>query len=264
MKRSGKKRSSRSTRKPTRTAMARSLTRTQKAEVTALVKGSQRTNLAVQQLIAPQTSFTQGITSVAEFYSCLPSMIEGTDEGTMIGARIMPSSLVVDFAFNLPYGDAPALDITAHLFCLTQNNIKSFNEVGSMTHLFLRDPTVASPGNVTAFTGGFQNAMIPVDTRAFKVLAHKKIHLKKGAGVTNEASLGTAVVCPGQVIKHLRVKIKCPKVLKYEQTASSTLPYPSNFNPIWCLGWVYNDDTSVGSSQHVEVTAVASLKYKNA
>jgi len=183
----------------------------------------------------------------------------------MVGNRIMPTSCYVDFAFNFPYGDATALDITAHLFCLTNNNIKSYNQIGSVTTNFLRDPTVANPGNITGFTGGFQNAMIPVDTRAFKVLAHKKIHMKKGVGVTNEASSSAAVVCPGTVIKHLRVKVKLPKVLKYEELTSTTIePYPTNYAPFWCLGWVYNDDTSVGSSQHVQVTAVATMKYKNA
>ena len=256
---------SQSTKKPTKTAMARSLTKTQKAEVTQLVKGSQRTVTAVQQLIAPQSHFSQGITSTSEFYSCLPLLIEGTDEGTVLGSRIMPQSLTVDFAVNFANDITKALDVTAHLFCLTQNNIKSYNEVGSMTHLFLRDPTVADPGNTTAFTGGFQNAMIPVDTRAFKVLAHKKIHLKKGTLISNEGVGGVGVVCPGQIIKHMRVKIKCPKVLKYQNNNSNTIePYPSNFNPIWCLGWVYNDDTGVGSGFYVNVTAVATLKYKNA
>ena len=233
--------------------------------MTALVKGREQTKTAVQQLIDPQTSFTQGITSAGEFYSLIPRIELGGEEGTMIGARIMPTSLVVDFAFNFPYGDATALDITAHLFCLTNNNIKSYNQIGSVTTNFLRDPTVAAPGNVTGFTGGFQNAMIPVDTRAFKVLAHKKIHMKKGVGITNEASSSVAVVCPGQVIKHLRVKVKLPKVLKYEEVTSTTIqPYPTNYAPFWCLGWVYNDDTSVSHSQHVQVTAVATMKYKNA
>jgi len=241
------------------------MTKTQKAEVIALVKGREQTKISVQQLIAPQTSFTQGITSAAEYYSLLPAIELGAEEGTMVGNRIMPISCHVDFAFNFPYGDATALDITAHLFCLTNNNIKSYNQIGSVTTNFLRDPTVANPGNITGFTGGFQNAMIPVDTRAFKVLAHKKIHLKKGVGVSNEASSSAAVVCPGQVIKHLRVKVKLPKVLKYEELTSTTIePYPTNYAPFWCLGWVYNDDTSVGSSQHVQVSAVATMKYKNA
>jgi len=245
--------------------MARSLTKVQKAEVKTLVKGQEQTKISVQQLISPQTSFTQGITSAAEYYSLLPAIELGAEEGTMVGNRIMPVSCTVDFAFNFPYGDAPALDITAHLFCLTNNNIKSYNQIGSVTTNFLRDPTVASPGNITGFTGGFQNAMIPVDTRAFKVIAHKKIHLKKGSGVTNEASMGYGVACPGTVIKHLRVKVPLPKVLKYEELTSTTIePYPTNYAPFWCLGWVYNDDTTVGSSQHVQVSAVATMKYKNA
>ena len=262
MKRKHKKSSSR---KPTRTAMARSLTKTQKAEVTALVKGREQTKISVQQLIAPQTSFTQGITSAAEYYSLLPAIELGAEEGTMVGNRIMPLSCHVDFAFNLPYDTYKALDITAHLFCLTNNNIKSYNQIGSVTTNFLRDPTVAAPGNITGFTGGFQNAMIPVDVRAFKVLAHKKIHLKKGTLLTNEGVGGIGVVCPGQVIKHLRVKVKLPKVLKYEELSATTIePYPTNYAPFWCLGWVYNDNTSVGSSQYVQVTAVATMKYKNA
>ena len=221
--------------------------------------------MTVQQLIAPQTSFTQGITSSGELYSLLPKMYEGVEEGTMSGARILPQSLVVEFAFNFPYSVGKSLDITAHLFCLTNNNIKSYNQIGSVTTNFLRDPTVASPGATTGFTGGFQNALLPVDTRAFKVLAHKKIHLKKGSLLTNEGLGGIGVVCPGQVIKHHRIKIKLPKVLKYEQTSSNTIEeYPTNFNPFWCLGWVYNDDTSVGSQQYVEVTAVSTMKYKNA
>ena len=251
--------------KPTRTAMARSLTTTQKAEVVSLVKGREQTRTAVVQLIPPQTSFTQGITSSAELYSLIPEMYQGVEEGMIMGARIMPTSLHVDFAFGIPYSVGKSLDITAHLFCLTNNNIKSYNQIGSVTTNFLRDPTVASPGNITGFTGGFQNAMIPVDTRSFKVLAHKKIHLKKGALLTNEGLAGIGVVCPGQVIKHLRVKVKLPKVLKYEVTTSTAIePYPTNAAPFWCLGWVYNDDTSVGSQQYVEVTAVATMKYKNA
>jgi len=261
-----KKRTSRpSSKKPTKTAMARSLTKTQKAEVTALVKGTEQTKTAVQQLIAPQTHFSQGITSSGEFYSLLPVMTENINEGTIIGARIQPVSLTVDFAVNLTSDVTRALDITAHLFCLTSNNIKSYSQIGSVTPNFLRDPTVADPGGVTAFTGGFQNSMIPVDTRAFKVLAHKKIHLKKGTLLTNEGVGGVGVVTPGQVIKYMRIKVKCPKVLKYEEvTTSSVEGYPTNFNPFWCLGWVYNDDTSVGSGLYVNATAVATLKYKNA
>ena len=231
------KKSSSSSRKPTKSAMARSLTKTQKMEVVSLVKGREQTKMTTQQLIAPQTSFTQGITSAGELYSMLPKMYEGVEEGTMSGARIMPSSLVVDFAFNFPYSVGKSLDITAHLFCLTNNNIKSYNQIGSVTTNFLRDPTAASPGATTGFTGGFQNAMIPVDTRAFKVLAHKKIHLKKGSLLTNEGLGGIGVVCPGQVIKHLRVKVKVPKVLKYEQTETNTIEeYPTNFNPFWDFG----------------------------
>jgi len=100
--------------------------------------------MTTQQLIDPQTSFTQGITSSGELYSLLPKMYEGVEEGTMSGARIMPSSLVVDFAFNFPYSVGKSLDITAHLFCLTNNNIKSYNQIGSVTTNFLRDPTTAA------------------------------------------------------------------------------------------------------------------------
>ena len=223
---------------------------------------------AVQQTIASLTPFSQAITSTGEFYSLLPQMALGEEEGQMRGARIMPTSLVVDFGICLDNNATNSQDLTAHLFCLTQNNIKSYNQVGSMTHLFLRDPTVTSPGLTTYFDGSFQNGMLPVDTRAFKVLAHKKIHFKKGFGVSVEGATSGSVLgvyCPGQTVKHVRVKVKVPKVLKYQEDTSSTIePYPSNFNPIWCLGWVYNDDYGVGSARSVLVSSVVTMKYKNA
>nr|WAE42324.1 MAG: capsid protein [Cressdnaviricota sp.] len=262
MKRKHKKSTSK---KPTRTAMAHSLTKTQKAEVTALVKGREQTKMTVQQVIDPGTYFSQGITSAGELYSLLPKMYEGVEEGTMSGARIMPISLTVDFAVGLYYAVSNSFDITAHLYCLTNNNIKSYNQIGSVTTNFLRDPTVASPGAVTGFTGGLQNSLLPVDTRAFKILAHKKIRLRKGTGTSNEGGSGTGVVTPGTPIKYFRVKVKLPKVLKYEQTTSNTIEdYPTNFNPFWCLGWVYNDDSAVDNHTPVFVQAVATLKYKNA
>ena len=192
----------------------------------------------------------------------------GTEEGEMVGGRILPQSLHVDFIMALDSNATNSQDLTAHLYCLQQNNINSYNQVGSMTHLFLRDATVTSPGLNTYFTGSQQEAILPVDTRAFKLIAHKKIHLKKAFGLAVEGATSgsvTGVQAPGTIVGHVRVKVKLPKVLKYqEDTGSSIEPYPSNFNPVWCLGWNYNDNTGIGSSRTVRVTAVSTLKYKNA
>jgi len=183
----------------------------------------------------------------------------------MTGSRILPQSLTIDFAVNLYYALSQSFDITAHLFMLTNNNIKSYNQIGSVSPNFLRDPTPSNPGGVTGFTGGFQNSLLPVDTRAFKVLHHKKIRLRKGTGIINEGLSGTGVVTPNDAIKYFRVRIKLPKVLKYNETSVGAVEeYPTNFNPFWCLGWVYNDDSPVDNHTPVTVTAVATLKYKNA
>lgn len=184
--------------------------------------------------------FTQAIT-LGQCYPLLPVTAQGTAAENRIGDRLRPKSLVVHFTVSVnPAGStlASSNDMLARLLILEDRSLKGLIYLGNTPITTeLLDP---GNGTFTGFTGLPNDVNQRINNNRYKVIRDKSIRVSNGNGQLPGAYnvtpyVGTQTfIAPGQ-IHQFSIRIKCPKVLKYETEAAT---WPSNFAPFFCMGYV--------------------------
>lgn len=260
--------------KITRTAMARSLTKVQKAEVVALTKQPEETKYRAEDLYPPAgpanptlgtfQQFTSAITSPAELYACIPRLQQGTDDFNRVGNRISPVECHVDVMLNCTTSNNnQSVDVFAHVFMLQATAVKSLD---NLTAVPINQLFENGSGGYISADGTTNMSMYPLNRTAFKILHHKKIRLYKPFGQQNNRAApsaggtdGTIAACTGN--KRIRLKVPLPKQLKYDVASQS---YPLNAAPFFCVAWEYNDQSGDSAPiTSIYVQARTHLRYKD-
>ena len=259
--------------KKTKSKKARSLTKVQKLEVKSLVTKQFETKYCATPSTVPKaltdltnfTAFSSAITSVGELFACLPSLSQGVAENQRVGDTIQPVSAHVNFRIEaFSTNDNNACDKTVHIFMLEAASVKSLDNYTAIPITQLLELGTGTGGG---FDGTLQRALCPINKREFRVLHHKKIRLIKGfgnpVGFSSLAAGTTDGV--GSTYRHyadVNLKVKLPKVLKYDRTTSV---YPTNSAPVFCIGWTDNLPLNTApNTLNLMVMARTHLYYKDA
>lgn len=211
-----------------------------------ILNAQTETKLKIANVISDGVTFTRGITSTAEVYSCLPPVAVSTTSAnshTRVGDQITPTSLVVKGRVSFTDNLALSRNITVHIFCLSAHAVRNFDNYTAIPITSLLDNGAGSDVN---FDGTVGRSMYPVNRESFTVHKYLKFPLYKGYNNTN-ASVSTPAdssVFIGRTSKEFTIRIKTPKVLKYALAGN----YPQNFAPFLCMGWTYNDDATMGDA----------------
>lgn len=237
-----------------------------------MIRGSEETKYLSQNLQTPNggsilgtfTNFTSGITSTGELYACIPQVYQGTGDYQRIGNQISPSSAYVDLTMDCGTADSLTnYDITVHVFVLNSVSVKS---LANYTAMPIGELLNNGDGTNVGFDGTAIAEMLPVNTESFRVQQHKKVRLVKGFGYYQSSAGVTAgtfdgIISPSTHMRRMRLKVKLPKVLKYDNDSAS---YPTNAAPVLCIGFVDNRPRDAASLGGVSVIAKAHMRFKDA
>jgi len=225
---------------------------------------------------APNTysPFNSVISGATQFSSCLPNISLGTNEYSRIGNLIQPISNKVYLDVRLKAG-APQTyphDITVVVYYGVCKKYKFWQDLSADSAQLCQQ--LLSSGGLSAISsldtqefGGIQSdSHLPVNNAIWK-LKRKTFRLYKAPGVLN----ATSGAPPGNPAVPNKNNHTCvldfssflPAKLKYDQDLDTD---PSNYAPVWCMGYYYNDttppDTSAGSGI-CEFKSNAMLLYKD-
>jgi len=237
-----------------------------------VIKGDSETKYrahAIKKLsggdLAAFTAFSSAITGPAEIYGALPQVAQGVDEHERIGDVISPTSCTVHLDITAPtFANNNSIDKTVHIFLLQCTSVKDLDNYSAIPITQLLDN--GAGGNV-GFDGTPLTAMMPVNRRNFTVLKHKKFRLVKGFGKTNGSSatdpagLTDSAITPSASYKHIAMRVKLPKKLKYSAHGSK---YPTNSAPFIVIGWTNNWQVDTASNViDLYVNGRVEMRYKD-
>jgi len=222
-------------------------------------------NLSTGNTLATYTAFSSGITGTSEMYAAIPRVAQGVDEHERIGDSISPTSCVVHLDVTAPsFGQNDAKDKTVHVFLLQCTSVKDLDNFSAVPLTALLDN---GNGGNTGFDGTSLTSMMPVNRRNFTVLKHKKFRLVKGFGkpngssATDPAGLTDSTICPSSSYRHIAMKVKLPKKLKYSAHGSR---YPTNAAPFVVIGWTNNWAVDAASNViDLQVIGRVEMRYKD-
>jgi len=222
-------------------------------------------NMSTGNTLATYTAFSTAITGVAEIYAALPRVHQGVDEHERIGDVISPTSCTIHLDITSPsFGQNDAKDKTLHVFVLQCTSVKDLMNYSAVPITALLED---GQGGNTGFDGSSLRAMYPVNRKNFQVLKHKKVRLVKGFGkpngssATDPAGLTDSVISPSASYKHMSIRVKCPKKLKYSAHGQR---YPTNFAPFVVIGWTNNWAVDAPSNViDLQVIGRVEMRYKD-
>ena len=167
-------------------------------------------------------------------YQLIPPVPTGPDVGQRLGNKISPKRLVCDF-WVCNDNEGSSFNAIYRMFILESLNIRDTTQINTVDMSTLLDYGQAQgpfDGYTTTVSG-------PVNKDQFKVLMDKTYTMNKTAGVDpaiTNTYIGGQVAPNTNQIRHVRVSLKCPKVLHYG-TAAQVLPdgWAPFFNMGYCI-----------------------------
>jgi len=222
-------------------------------------------NLSTGNTLANFTAFSSGITATTEMYAAIPRVAQGVDEHERIGDTIAPTSCTLHLDMTAPtFGNNNSIDKTVHIFLVECTSVKDLDNYSAVPITSLLDN--GNGGNV-GFDGTPLTAMFPINRRNFRVLKHKAFRLVKGFGKpngssgTDPAGLTDSTITPAASYKHISMKVKLPKKLKYSAHGSR---YPTNAAPFFVVGWTNNWQVDTASNViDLYVNGRVEMRYKD-
>lgn len=244
-----RKRPARKVRKVRKTAKKGSMVKL----IKKVMHRDEETKLRIAPVCENETTFTRGIPSTLEVYSCLPPIVQSSataNSYTRIGDQITPTKLVIKGRVSFTYNTILARNITVHIFVLSAKAVRCFANWSAIPITLL---LASGAGTDVSFDGTNYNAALPIQRDTFTVHKHLKIPLKKGFGMTNPslADVSGSSLTIGNTTKEFSISLKPPKTLKYGAQAAT---YPQNYAPFLCMGWTYNDTATAGDEPSQLVT----------
>lgn len=223
------------------------------------------TTIPVPAVPGTAIPFNQAITN-SQVYPLLPVIAQGIAGENRIGDRLRPKSLVVHFTISVnPAGStlASSNDMLARLLILEDRSLKGLQYLASTP--ITTELLDLGTGSYTGFTGQPNDVNQRINANRYKVYRDKSLKVSNGAGQLPGAYnvtpyVGTQTFISPNQIHQFTVKIKCPKVLKYETEASI---WPSNFAPFFSLGYItpQHDGVDAVLDQRVLVNWVSQFDY---
>jgi len=207
------------------------------------------------------------INGANDWYRCLPLVSRGTNSNQRVGDHIQPTSLTMNWSFRFGTDDQNTRDIFVVLYVLQSKSNKDYgtnNVAGALAANFNQ---YLDNGNdtTTYFAGTWVDSQKPINRENFTLIHKKIIPLIKGSGVAN----GSGVVPSGNgMYTHERsVRATCSYTIKnIPQLLYSdvSLARPSNYSPVWAVGYYYGDGTAADTSTGIlDVAMDAHLYYKD-
>lgn len=251
------------------------LTKTQKTQVKSIVSRPAETKyrarfpaynpLAGPAFLDTWTGFSSGITGTGEIYYALPPLRQGVDNWQRLGNKVSPKKLTVTLDFSATIHDTTrAVDKTVHVFLLTSKSVKDLDNYSAIPITQLLED---GQGGTTSFNGTTASSFYPVNKDSFTVLKHTSFRLVKGFGLPTDSTVNTSVAVTDSVIspsasyRRIKMNVKCPKTLLYEDHNKN---YPTNFAPFFVIGYVNNNPvTAASNGVDLMVLGYNELYYKD-
>lgn len=253
------KKSRKSFRRPySKRALAKKLLR--KSAKRSLVKLIKKTVYKTAQTkfvnqVSSQIAFNSSIDSIGEMYPVFPQCPTGynNDKGR-VGNEITVRGLTCRGLVRISNTTTMPQPKWAYIYFLEDLHQKDATN-GASTSYFLSDS-----GTPTQFGGTWSTASLGVDKAHFRLIRKVKVRLTQ-----NYASGSTQTgVVDAQGTQYREFKVNIPirnKVLKYDNTGSTTLP--NNMNLLWCAGYLNYDGTIDVALQNVTVQINSMMWYKD-
>jgi len=224
----------------------------------------------VRETIASEpapTLWNSTINGSTDWYRCLPLVARGTNSNQRVGDHIQPTSLTMNWSFRFATEDENTRDIFIVLYVLQSKSDKDYktnNVNGALASNF--NQYLDNGNDTTTYFGGtWVDSQKPINKENFTLITKKVIPLIKGSGVPNGA--GVVPSARGMYTHERSVRATCSHTIKnIPQLLYSdvSLARPSNFSPVWAVGYYYGDGTNPDTSLGVlDVAMDAHLYYKD-
>jgi len=217
------------------------------------------------------TVFNSTVLGSADWYRACPLVSRGSNSNQRIGDKIQPKSLKVNWKFRFDKNDQNTRDIFVVLYLLTSKSNKDYNTNNNSGALAANFNQYLDNGNdtTTYFGGTWADSQKPINRENFTLLSKKVINLIKPTGLAN----GSGVVGPalldtsGNVVRDLSgapvyLAAGSDGMYAHERSVRAQYSYtfkslpkdflysdvslsrPSNFAPVWAVGYYYADGSS--------------------
>lgn len=222
--------------------------------------------------ITYQEFVKMAITADTDFRQLVPRLTDGTDAYNRVGNSITPKVLKIRGIVFINGNVIPSLDYTLRLMVVTsklQKETTALTTTGSYYTTLLWNPQVAFP---VAYLGGdpYYN-QLPINRRAWNVLADKQIHLRKGfpwpGATVTSPSEGETFMSPTRSVPFeiVLTQKQLPAKFLYQAPGSD---FPTNFAPVLAVGFTDNTGMntvgSVALDSNVQIQWQSSLIYEDA
>jgi len=215
------------------------------------------------------TLWNSVINTSNDWYRCLPLVARGTNSNQRVGDKIQPTSLKLNWSFRFDTRDQNTRDIYVVLYVLQSKSLKDYKTNGTNGALPDNFQQYLDNGNdtTTYFQGTWVDAQKPINRENFTLLHKKIILLCKGSGLPNGSGVVGVSTGDGMYTHERSVRATSSytfKNLPQLLYSDVSLSRPSNFSPVWAVGYYYGDGTAADTGTGIlDVACDAHLYYKD-
>lgn len=186
----------------------------------------------------------------------IPYVVQGTEDNQRIGQVVMPKSLIVNGCVRVCLTNLSAFkptDIKVCIYVLQHVQLKDYNNLynnNDFTQLLETEENAT-----TNFGGQSWNLNQRVSKQYYRVLKKKIITLRY-AGVPTTPPVGSISNWHNYFANYrFSLAKSLPKKLTYPETGATVniLNLPTNSAPFMCMGYVNEQETSIGGTPSVAV-----------
>lgn len=240
------------------------LTKAQRSQVKRIVNSNMERKY-VQTLYAGPFN-AQANVAANEMLSLMPKIAVGDGSNQRTGQKIKPKRLVARFVvtFNAKEGGvaAQSADLFCRLWVLKSRSLKDQDAILSLAApiQFLDD----GAGGTQAFNGNEQDYFLRNESEEWQTIKEHRFRLSKASGLLNgDFVAGYSEGNTNPTAREFTVVIPTPANLLY--TDETAAVYPTNFAPVWCIGYCRMDGTAVDPLEYgLRVNVSAALEYTDA
>lgn len=184
-----------------------------------------------------------------DFYPALPKLVQDQGGGAIyerLGRKITPRKIYLDLDISLTNVER-SMALVVHVWVLTLKNAK---DLGLLTTFIAnRSGQLLLTGDANlyqGFNGQSWEAQLPINTNQFTVMKKVSFLLGKNTGVIQDSTTAGNQPLAQSVRRSLRIPLRCPKELLYEQDTNSPRLeyYPKNFAPFYAIAYHHQDQSS--------------------
>jgi len=207
------------------------------------------------------------ISGSADWYRCLPLVARGGQSHQRIGDHIEPTSLTMNWSFRFATEDENTRDIYVVLYVLQSKSVKDYltNNAGGALSANFNQYLDNGNDTTTYFAGTWVDAQKPINKENFTLLHKRVIPLIKGSGVPNGS--GVVPSARGMYTHERSVRANCSYTIKNLPRflySDVSLARPSNYAPVWAVGYYYGDGTAADTGTGIlDVAMDAHLYFKD-